>query len=380
MWNRESNELKNLKLFAKNLKENKNDRYEIENEKFTKLIEERYYENKELYGRARDFYYSGKLSEAINNFYDLINNIQLLHEELKTQLELGNYDDRNKLNDLTGKEWLRHTKSWNIFDGKPSDIPREIKDHPASFPPDLIQFYVEFFTKKGGWVLDPFIGIGSTAVACKNIKRSCWGTEINSKYYSYAVDRLKRDFADISTFTSELNKEKVLQQKLVHKIFNEDCRNIEKIAKENRYPPVDFCITSPPYWNILETSRGGVRSAHKQRIEEGLDEKYTEFVNDLGNITDYEEYLNELRKIFEQVYTLLKPKGYLMIILQNVRPKDGIMVPIAWDLAKELSKTYLLRQEFIWCQNQKFMGIWGYPTTYVSNVHHHYCLVLQKPE
>ena len=74
----------------------------------------------------------------------------------------------------------------------------------------------------------------------------------------------------------------------------------------------------------------------------------------------------------------MKEKGYLCIIAQNFRPKDGIMRSLAWDIANKLKEHFKLRQEYIWLQDQKQLGIWGYPTTFVSNVHHHYCLIFQK--
>ena len=78
------------------------------------------------------------------------------------------------------------------------------------------------------------------------------------------------------------------------------------------------------------------------------------------------------------VQPFLSDGAYLAIVAQNMRDVDGIMRPIAWDLARRLSNTYELKQEQIWCQDNKRLGCWGFPTTYVSNVHHHYCLVLQK--
>ena len=331
---------------------------------------------KDLFKDSKDVYFRGDLPEAARLLRRLA---KFITDSFYYRIEIkGDFDKRNVLNDLTGKEWLRHTKSWEIRDGKPSDIPKEIKDHPASFPPELIEHFVEFFTKEGGWVLDPFMGIGSTAVACHNLNRNCWGIEINPKYCHYGIKRIKERDLSITEFFNVKNGEAQKKPSYFTKIFNDDCRNVLKIHREKNFPPIDFCVTSPPYWDILGKSRGGVKSAHKKRIEEGLDEKYSDYENDFGNITEYQDYLGVLEKLFEDIKVILKPRGYLMIIIQNVRPKDGIMIPIAWDMAKRLSKTYLLRQEFIWCQNQKFMGIWGYPTTYVSNVHHHYCLVLQK--
>jgi DNA modification methylase len=306
----------------------------------------------------------GNFLESAKFFRQIAKNVNDLYFKIEKK---GLHSDKNVLNNLSGKEWLRHTKSWLIVDGKPSDISQEIKDHPASFPPELIEHFIEYFTKKEGWVLDPFMGIGSTAVACLNLGRNCWGTEINEKYFTYTTKR-------ISTQIKTLK----VKNNLKCQVFNEDCRDLLKISVENAFPPIDFCITSPPYWNILGTSRGGVKSTHKKRIEDGLDEKYSDNPKDIGNISRYEDYLNTMKQIFNDVLKLLKIDGYLMVIVQNVRPKDGIMIPIGWDLARLLSKTYNLRQEFIWCQDQKQMGIWGYPKTYVSNVHHHYCMVFQK--
>jgi hypothetical protein len=130
---------------------------------------------------------------------------------------------------------------------------------------------------------------------------------------------------------------------------------------------------------MLGTSRGGVESTQKKRVKEGYDETYSQDPRDLGNIDDYDQYVQELANIFLELNPILEDGAHLVIILQNCRPKDGVMRPLAWDVAKALSQTFTLRQEFIWLQDQKFLGIWGYPTTYVSNVHHHYCLVLQKP-
>lgn len=275
--------------------------------------------------------------------------------------KLGKYDPSNTLNDLTGKEWIKFTKSWVVCDGKPSDIPHEIQDHPASFPPDLIEQFILFFTKKGETVLDPFVGIGSTLVACQRTERNGIGIEIVPKYAKYAMKRLEQ---------------KTLLRKTAQRVIIGDAAEIDTFG----LPPIDFVITSPPYWNILRTSRGGVKSVLKRRVEEGFDEMYSEYPQDLGNIDDYDVYLEKLGEIFTEIYALLRDDRYIVIIVQNVRLPSGELIPLAWDLGKKLGQMYTLKQEKIWLQNQKFLGIWGYPHEYVSNVHHHYCLILKKEE
>ncbi|MFX0134849.1 MAG: DNA methyltransferase, partial [Candidatus Hodarchaeota archaeon] len=131
-----------------------------------------------LIEKAQKNYRNGDFINTAKIFRQLAKVIRQIEYDCEIK---GDYNENNDLNDLTGKEWLRHTKSWLIVDGKPSDIPDEIKDHPASYPPDLAKHFIEFFTKKDDWVFDPFMGIGSTLVACMELERNCWGTELNPK-------------------------------------------------------------------------------------------------------------------------------------------------------------------------------------------------------
>src|SRR5215213_7492425 len=69
---------------------------------------------------------------------------------------------RNTLNELTGEEWLYFTKSvWTT--AYPSELGHALrKEHGANKPPRLMARLIEFFTKSGDLVLDPFAGVGGT--------------------------------------------------------------------------------------------------------------------------------------------------------------------------------------------------------------------------
>ncbi|MCF2139221.1 MAG: site-specific DNA-methyltransferase [Candidatus Lokiarchaeota archaeon] len=321
------------------------------------------------------------LAGAAKNFRKLATDLKFIQGMCSTE---GNMHPRNTLNDLTGKQWLQHTKSWLIVDGRPKDMAYEIKNHPASYPPALAAHFIEFFTKKGQWVFDPFMGIGSTAEACIMTQRNCYGTELNPDYANYTKERVNR-LKNNSNSLEPSNKLTSGYSNAKYDHFSSKCiiqpgdaKKAVKYWRDANLPLMDFLITSPPYWNMLHTTRGGVKSALKQRVEKGLDEVYSENEADLGNIFDLTEYLDKIQDYFRLFKPMLRSGAYLMVIVQNCRPKDGIMVPLAWKIADRLKDEYILRQEFIWCQDQKFLGIWGYPTTYVSNVHHHYCLVFQN--
>ena len=326
---------------------------------FEKIISLKQQGLEETLKNALDSYSDLNIAQSAKEFRKIANDLKLM-ELLIT--DKGKHNSKNSLNDLTGKQWLQHTKSWVIIDGKPGDISKQIKNHPASYPPSLAEYFISYFTKAGGWVFDPFMGIGSTAQAALITKRNCFGIELNPEYAKFTRERIQKSIDD----------------QLKSKIFTGDSRNTLEIWKENNIPPIDFIITSPPYWNMLKKSRGGVKSKQKQRIEQGFDEDYGNSEFDLGNIDDLSQYLDSLVNIFKDLKNILKPKAHLMIILQNCRTKEGKMEPLAWNFALKMEKHYKLLQEFIWLQDQKFMGIWGWPTTYVSNVHHHYCLVFQN--
>jgi site-specific DNA-methyltransferase (adenine-specific) len=62
--------------------------------------------------------------------------------------------------------------------------------HPAIYPEYIIQQFINMLTREGDLVLDPFIGSGTTAIACKNLSRYYIGFEINPEYCAYAEERL----------------------------------------------------------------------------------------------------------------------------------------------------------------------------------------------
>lgn len=274
----------------------------------------------------------------------------------------GTFDPNNTLNDLTGKEWIKSTKSWFICNPKPRKKDEIL--HPAKFPEELVEEFILFFTKKGQYVFDPFLGSGSTLVACNTTLRRGYGIELSEKWARIARERVSvRRISDPS-----------LEQTVVV----DDSRQVDRIAEELDWPKMDFCITSPPYGNILRTSRGGVESVQKKRAKRGLPEYYSEDSRDLGNLDSSDDYLEGVCEVFAKTKGIMREGAYVVVVLQNARTIEGNMEPIAWKVALRLCDMFHLKQERIWCQDNKPLGIWGYPHDYVSNVHHHYCLILKK--
>ncbi|MGH2522494.1 MAG: DNA methyltransferase [Anaerolineales bacterium] len=268
---------------------------------------------------------------------------------------------RNKLNNLDSKAWLKFQKSWFVHNPPPRK--KDVLQHPAKFPETLAQEFIEFFTKKNQIVLDPMVGTGSTLVACLRCGRNGIGIELNSKYAKIARQMVDAEVAALGKKAARLHVE----------VITGDATQVDDYV----HGPVDYVITSPPYWDMLRAR--GAETQKKRRTTPDLDVFYSDDPRDLGNVADYEEFLHRLCEIYRSLHLLLKPNGYMTIIVKNVK-KGGRIYPLAWDLARELGKTYVLKDERIWTQDNQRLAPYGYGNAWVSNTFHHYCLQFRKEQ
>ncbi len=132
-----------------------------------------------------------------------------------------------------------------------------------------------------------------------------------------------------------------------------------------------WCGNSPPYWDMLHAK--GAQTQKKRRASADRDVIYSDDPEDLGNIHDYEEFLERLVAIYAGLKPLLRERAYLTIIVKNVK-KGGKIYPLAWDLARELGRVYTLKDERLWLQDNQPLAPFGLGSAWVSNTFHHYCL------
>src|SRR5215216_3561956 len=261
----------------------------------------------------------------------------------------------NKLNNLEPKRWLKFQKSWFIHNPPPRK--KGVLVHPAKFPETMAQEFIEFFTKEGETVLDPMAGTGSTLIAALRAGRNSYGIELNTKYAEIAKQIIEEERSSLGDSISSL-------QSL---FINGDAAKITNY----KLPIFDYVLTSPPYWDMLHAK--GAETQKKRRSSEELDVHYSDDPSDLGNIEDYEAFLEKLVGIYKGLQPQLREKAYLTIIVKNVK-KGGKIYPLAWDIARELGKTYTLKDEKIWLQDNQRLSPYGLGSAWVSNTFHHYCL------
>ncbi|MGE5531793.1 MAG: DNA methyltransferase [Bacteroidota bacterium] len=272
--------------------------------------------------------------------------------------DLGNEIKHNKLNDLHAKPWLKFQKSWFIHNPPPRK--RNVKRHPAKFPETLVEEFVSFFTKRGQTVLDPMAGTGSSLVAAISCGRVGLGVELMDKYAAIAGERVAEALA--------LAEDPGVEQS---RVITGDASKLSELG----LPPIDYCITSPPYWDMLRCK--GAHGQQKRRDTDGWDVHYSDDERDLGNVEDYEEFVGQLVAIYRQVATVLRDGAYLTVIVKNVK-KGGTIYPLAWDLGREVGRFLKLKDEKIWCQDNQPLFPFAMGKCWVSNTMHQYCLNWRK--
>lgn len=272
------------------------------------------------------------------------------------------YDLSNTLNDLSSKEWIPETVT--VFSqkglGAANKDAQIEKLHPAPYSYQDVARHIKFFTKEGDYVLDPFLGVGSTLKAACYENRRGLGIELNQKYADLSIKRISVEVPDNMPYK---DKQEVI------------CGDSTVVLKDIEDNIIDFVITSPPYWNILDQKDHKA----KQRENELLDTKYSDNDNDLANIDDYEDFLNKLCAVFVECSRILKKDKYIAIVVSDFRKSEKYYM-FHSDLSNllEQKSPFVLKGIKILYQRHKSIFPYGYPYSFVPNVHHQYVLIFKN--
>lgn len=268
----------------------------------------------------------------------------------------------NKLNDLSAKEWIPETVSVWIQRGLGKEHAHaEIeRQHPAPFSFQDVARLVRFFSKAGETVLDPFVGVGSTLKAAALEGRRGIGIELNKKYAELANKRLK---TELPTDFFVCRDQTVLKG---------DARKVLPTLPKNT---VKLVVTSPPYWTILHKQD---HKANQERIANGLDTQYSDDPKDLGNIPSYPQFLATLADTLALTRPLLVDGGHMCIVVGDFRQKSRYYMFHA-DIAREMElRGFTLKGLKVLYQRHKRVFPYGFPYSYVPNLHHQYIVILAK--
>jgi len=283
---------------------------------------------------------------------------------------------KNRLNDLSGKEWVKGTKSvWMNTDDREhmrtvedamrsgsmlSEAPPRDdlkKQHPATFSENDVAKLIRFFTKSGETVLDPFLGSGSSAVASICEGRNFFGIELYPEWFDIAKQRIS-NLENHSDISCDLR-------------LGDSLKVMRGLDDES----FDFIVTSPPYWGILEKKD---HKAKNERAGKGLATNYGNQESDLSHVENYGEFLECLSEHVGEYHRVLNRRKYAAIIVSDFRHgKEYYMFHS--DVASLMrSNGFVIQGLIVLVQDNKKLYPYGYPSAYVPNISNQFIVIGRK--
>jgi DNA modification methylase len=290
----------------------------------------------------------------------------------------------NTLNELPGEEWLYFTKSL-MTTAYPSELGHVVrKAHGANKPPRLMARLIEFFSRTGETVLDPFAGVGGTLLGAAIARgpRRAIGIELDRRWaaiFEQVVtelaaqrDGLGPELADLGT--ADPGGPRGFDPTGLELRVGDALTLLPRMPAAS----VDLVATDPPYnLQLPMTMAGGpLADAHANRRTDYA--MVTDSADDLANAVDYPAFLDRMETVFGELNRVLRDRRYAVVIVRDAY-QDGRYLFTGSDLAaRAASAGFVPKGDLIWYQAGTRLRPYGYPRSFVPNIVHQHILVLRK--
>ena len=241
---------------------------------------------------------------------------------------------------------LEGTTVWSF--PKRGDWATHKGNYRGNWPPQLARNIIMRYSKPGEVVLDQMCGSGTTLVECKLLGRNAIGVDINMSCIMLTRDRLNFNYQTLDELP-----------KTFQKTYVGDARNLNLIEDES----IDLIATHPPYASIIPYS--------EEKIE-----------GDLSYVKSIDEYVEEMRKVAEESYRVLKQDKYCAILVGDTRINKHY-VPISFRVMQAfLDVGFILKEDIIkhqWrCKATPFWLKKSVESNFLLIMHEH-LFVFRKP-
>lgn len=288
----------------------------------------------------------------------------------------------NTLNELTGDEWLYFTKSlWTT--AYPSELGHaQRKAHGANKPPRLMARLIEFFTRSGELVLDPFAGVGGTllgAAICRSPRRAL-GFELDPRwiaiYHAVLAEASGGNgsapaLADLGS--ADPGGPRSFDASGARLVQGDALVLLRELADQS----VDFVATDPPYNPQLRLTMAGGRLAEQFANRRTDYAMVTDDPADLANSATYDEYLDRMQGVLAELRRVLRPRRYATIIVRDAYQQGSYRFTAADLAARAAQVGFVTKGDLIWYQAGTRLRPYGYPRGFVPNIVHQHILVLR---
>ena len=297
--------------------------------------------------------------------------------------ELERPHPKNTLNDMGGDRFLYFTKSV-LTTAYPAVYSHELrKQHGANKPPQLMAQLIEFFTKTGMSVLDPFAGVGGTLIGASIATpgpRKCVGIEISQQWTDIYIQVLQENPGLLPQTMIQGDCLEIMDRlRAKQSVIAIDGQEVGTGGEAGAF---DFIVMDPPYNIHLEqtmSGNGGKQYAENHSNRRSDYNMRSDKQRDLANLASYNDYLDAMQQVFERCFHLLRPGRYMAVIVRNAyQHAEYIFTHV--DLARRArSAGFVPKGEIIWYQAGTRLRPYGYPSSYVPNIAHQYIVISQRP-
>ncbi len=257
-----------------------------------------------------------------------------------------------KINDIDLKKWKDYddiiTDSLWLID-KRDNSGNHKGDYHGNFIPQIPNQLMKRYTKKEDWVLDAFLGSGTTLIECQKLHRNGIGIDIDPNILEIAKQRA----------TTEKGSS---QLEFIN--GNSAIINLDSILKKHNIKKVQLVILHPPYWDII---------------------KFNNIAGNISNADTLNDFLKQLSDIVDNMTQYLEYDRYVGIVIGDIYKKSQWIPLGSYITQMMLNKGFLLKSIVVkniseTKAKQNHKAIWRYRALlggfYIFN--HEYILILQK--
>ncbi|RLF61024.1 MAG: DNA methylase [Thermoplasmata archaeon] len=271
------------------------------------------------------------------------------HKKVKiedTELEIGG---KKKIKQLQPVDFEPQTTTVWSFPNRGNWATHYLNaKYRGNWAPEVARNLILKYTQPGDTVMDQMVGSGTTAIECKLLGRNCIAVDINPDAIMVTRDRL--DFS-YNTLDQDFPKVTI-------KTYIGDARNLNLVKDES----IDLIATHPPYASIIPYSNN--------RVE-----------GDLSRLRKVSDFVEEMKKIAEESYRVLKPGKHCAILIGDTR-RHRHYVPVAFRVMQAfLEAGFILKEDIIKLQwhMKSTRERWGGKYDFYKIAHEH-LFIFRKPE
>ena len=222
---------------------------------------------------------------------------------------------QSKVNDLNLNRWKEYddiiTDSLWILNKRDNSGVHHA-GYWGNFIPQIPNQLLRRYTKKGEWVLDPFLGSGTTLIEAQRLGRNAVGIELSKK----VMEQTKKDIA------KEVNPHKIKLE-----FINDDSSSVDfkNVLSSLQIKSFQFQIFHPPYWDII---------------------KFSDNKSDLSNAKSIEEFLKGFGKVLDNCLPYLDKKRFAAVVISD-KYSGGEWIPLGFYVMQEVLKRGMILKSTI---------------------------------